>query len=282
MEDTIKILLFKKQYTMEQRTISGLKAGLGAIVLGLSSSAYATEVHWNYDNQGAEWGTLLNEHGEVAFPTCASGTMQSPIDIKKRVKKADLDEITFNYNELDLNVLNNGHTLEVEVHNGSHIIIGGERFDLLQFHFHTPSEHTVKGKHAEMEAHFVHMSSDFQFAVVGVLIEADEDDAHATFANILHNQPVDANGEPTEGHTETHISISPTAFLPKAKERDEFYHYMGSLTTPPCSEGLRWYVMDEEIEFSEEQVAEFSHVVHGANARATQPLYGRTVVKADD
>lgn len=262
---------------MNRKTLKAVKSGMGILALSfslLTATAYADTVPYNYTDRGPEtWGSLVHDDGTLAYPTCGTGTSQSPIDLNDAAE-AKLDEIKFNYDELELNVLNNGHTLEVEVHNGSHVKIDGTKYRLLQFHFHTPSEHTVEGEAFPMEVHFVHISDAGRIAVVGVLVE--EGKANKKFADILANAPHEEGEIEVPGK-----EISAEDFLPE-EEGEEFFRYSGSLTTPPCSEGLLWSVMDETISFSKEQIETFAEFVHGHNARPTQPLFGRVVTKADD
>jgi len=268
-----------------KRTFSSMaKSSLVVCLLALgTTSVQAGEerVPFGYSGDiGPEfWGSLVNEAGELAYPICGTGQQQSPIDLSLNIEEEG-DEIKFDYRDQELNVLNTGTTLEVEVGNGSSIRIDGTRYQLLQFHFHTPSEHTLNGAPFAAEAHFVHMSSAGQIAVVGSLVEFGE--ANELFQLVLDNAPRE------EGEVETEIEINPSEALPEEiredgeVEAEEYFSYDGSLTTPPCSEGLLWYVMDEEMTFSADQVTEFRSFFGGPNARPTQALNGRVVVQSDD
>jgi carbonic anhydrase len=230
-------------------------------------------VHWDYDGEEgpARWGQLSPD-----YSACAKGRSQSPIDLPA-VALDDLGAGTFDYNPADFEahpnehpeeVINNGHTIQVGIEDGASLIIGDERFQLVQFHFHAPSEHTVAGRTLPMEVHLVHRSDSGTFAVVGVLI-----------AEGGHNPAVEPIWEHLPGESGTHESLADLtldleALIPK---RRLAFRYLGSLTTPPCSEGVRWFVLAEPIELSAEQIAEFS-AIYDDNNRPTQPLRGRSLV----
>jgi len=168
--------------------------------------------------------------------------------------------------------LNNGHTLEVEYEDGSSIDIGGNNYRLLQFHLHTPSEHNKESSAYPMEAHFVHVSTSGELAVVGVFIK--EGSYNKELASILDNAPASKGTVAVHGEEINAVDLLP-------EETDEYYHYSGSLTTPPCSEGVKWYVMDEKIEASSEQIARFQGFFN-INARPIQPTNGRVITEHDD
>ena len=193
------------------------------------------------------------------------------------MKLDDLDAATSDYNPADFEahpsqhleeVVNNGHTIQVDFDDGDSLSIGDERFKLVQFHFHAPSEHTVAGRSLPMEVHLVHRSDSGVFAVVGVLI-----------AEGRHNPAYDPIWEHLPRETEAHESLAELTIdleelLPK---RRLAFRYIGSLTTPPCSEGVRWFVLAEPVELSAEQIAAFA-AIYDHNNRPTQPLHGRSLV----
>ncbi len=218
--------------------------------------------HWSYSGEvdPNHWGDLSSE-----FATCKTGNQQSPINIEE-TKGAKLATIEFNYKNTPFKVINNGHTIEVEYEPGSSIKLDGKRYELRQFHFHDPSEHTVDGKISPMEAHLVHKSKNGKLAVIGIFLkEGQQNDFIQTlWANI----PVEKGEKTVKG-----VSINVSALTPTDKS---YYHYFGSLTTPPCSEGVNWNVLKTPVEISPEQIAKFTSVYSG-NVRPVQPLNRRVI-----
>lgn len=221
-------------------------------------------IHWGYEGEiGPEhWGELSDE-----YALCSSGLAQSPIDIAQTVPE-DLLNIAFNYKPSNLNIVNNGHTIQANCAEGSGIEVDGVRYELLQFHFHAPSEHTINGQFSDMELHLVHKSADGNLAVVGVMLNKGAE--NAAFAPVFDNMPavVDEENNPD-------ALVNTEDLLP---EDGLTYRYIGSLTTPPCSENVRWYVMKTPVEVSEAQVAAFEAIFHNNN-RPVQPLNDREVVE---
>ena len=224
-------------------------------------------VHWGYEGEiGCEkWGELADE-----YRMCVDGKSQSPIDID-HTAKADLGGIEFNYGEAPLKIINNGHTIQINYEHGSFIKIGDKRYELLQFHFHSPSENMVNGRLYEMEAHLVHKNEDDQLAVVGVLFEKGEDNQF--IQSLWDNIPSDINKVKVVNDVRLNVS----ELLPKS---GTYYHFDGSLTTPPCSDGVNWNVMKSPIKVSQTQIDKFVSIV-GHNARPVQPLNERTVVEVN-
>ncbi len=228
--------------------------------------------HWGYEGAAgpASWGKLRPE-----FATCSSGRSQSPIDIGK-TSPASLPAVRSAFGPAELRIahtehvadsVNNGHTIEVRYTPGETLVVGGTSYELAQYHFHAPSEHTVNGKHSPMEMHLVHKSAAGGLAVVGVLIE--EGKANAAFEPVWSNLPKAAGAE---SHLE-HVKVNVDDLLPKARTA---YRYDGSLTTPPCSEGVKWLVMTTPIQLSAAQIAAFTSIVE-PNNRPVQPLNDRVV-----
>lgn len=229
-----------------------------ALLAGFMMIVAADEIHWGYSGDAGpdNWDALSPE-----YSLCADGSAQSPIDIRD-ASALDLVDIDFDYGESANNIFNNGHTIQVNVDAGSAIVYNGISYNLLQFHFHAPSEHTIDGEAAPMEIHFVHQDPNSgSLAVVGVMLTAGEDDKGA-YAVIFDHLP-DQVGEP-EAMGEP---LALATLLPEART---FYTYQGSLTTPPCSEIVRWLLLDSSIALSAEQIAAFSAIFDG-NARPTQP-----------
>lgn len=221
-------------------------------------------VHWGYEGERgpAHWGDLAPE-----FATCATGRAQSPIDLAGNpTRDRAAAPLAFRYQPTPLAVKNNGHTLQVDYAPGSSATINGDRYDLLQFHFHAPSEHTVNGRPAAMELHLVHRNAAGKLAVVGVLIEAGA--ANPELARLWENAPTE------EGTSAPNGSINAANLLPASQ--GTLYHYTGSLTTPPCSEDVDWNVLAVPIQASPAQIAQFRQLYDG-NARPVQALNRRTL-----
>jgi len=225
--------------------------------------------HWGYTgHEGpANWGELSSD-----YTLCKSGKSQSPINIDSTVtaESAGLEKIAFDYGTGISSVINNGHTIQVNFDKGSSIKIDGIKFPLIQFHFHTPSENEIDGKHFPLEGHFVHATKDGKLAVVALMFKdgAENPFLKKVWAKMPH----------TVGKTNP-IKISANevnALLPKNKA---YYRFNGSLTTPPCSEGVRWMVLKNYSSISKNQVEEFLHTLHHANNRPIQPINARKVIK---
>jgi carbonic anhydrase len=229
--------------------------------------------HWDYgsDEGPASWGKL-----NPKFSACGDGKSQSPIDIDRTVK-ADLPSLKAEFKPAQLkivhhehmaDVINTGHSIQVNYTEGDTLQIGDAQFELLQYHFHSPSEHTVSGKRFPMEMHLVHQSADKKLAVAGVFIE--EGEHNAAFDPVWANLPPQKS---VETHLE-HLTVNVDDLLPKNRST---YRYDGSLTTPPCSEGVRWMLFTTPIQLSAKQIGAFRDILKG-NSRPVQPLNGRAVV----
>ncbi|HXI10738.1 MAG TPA: carbonic anhydrase family protein [Thermodesulfobacteriota bacterium] len=241
-----------------------------AMVAGLCLTAYTTATatehgkahHWGYEGEAgpANWGHISEE-----YATCAKGKSQSPIDISG-AQDEKLADIAFNYKPSKINIVNNGHTVQVNYDEGSSIKVNGSEYKLLQFHFHDPSEHTVGGKSFGMELHLVHKNDKGELAVVGVLIEKGKE--NPAFKTVWANIPKKA-GE----HKELKETVNASDLLPASKA---YFTYSGSLTTPPCSEGVTWLVLKTPVQLSEAQINAFMGV-HKGNNRPVQPLNSRKI-----
>ena len=218
----------------------------------------AHAVHWGYegDNGPEHWGD--------AFPVCGKGKKQSPLNIIGPFEKSK-ETLSVDYKEGPLKMLNNGHTIQVNIEPGSTLTIGKESFDLLQFHFHRPSEEQVDGKNASMVAHFVHKSKEGKLAVIGVMLNEGKDSA--AIKTLWANLP------PKEGEEflPAKVTFNPASMLPKEMG---FYNYEGSLTTPPCTEGVQFYILKAPVDISKQQLAKFPFKL---NARPVQSLNGRKI-----
>jgi len=231
--------------------------------LGYVAAAQGEGAHWTYGGHGgpAEWGALSSE-----FATCKLGKNQSPIDIRG-AKAADLPPIKFDYKPSPLKVIDNGHTIQVNYDPGSWIEVGGMRYELVQFHFHKPSEEKVDGKPHAMVAHLVHKSADGKLAVVAVLLDAGG--ASALIDSIWKNLPKEKGKEALAQS----VTIDVTDLLPKSRG---YYTFQGSLTTPPCSEEVTWIVLKTPVKIAGEEIAAFGKI-YPMNARPTQPVNGRPI-----
>lgn len=192
--------------------------------------------------------------------------MQSPIDLPADAAGAPGNE--YAYREAPLSILHNGHTVQLNYAPGSTMSVAGAQYELLQFHFHAPSEHTVGGHVYPMDAHFVHKDSHGGLSVVGVLIEqgAANTALAEAWAHLLAHK--------TTAQTLADVHIDAAAVLPG---RGGYHHCKGSLTTPPCSEGVLWFVLSQPISMSAAQIKKFEDAV-GHNARLVQPMHGRRMM----
>ena len=221
---------------------------------------------WDYSGAAGpeSWGHLGAENSK-----CATGQRQSPIDIRGGIA-VDLEPIKFDYHASTFSVVDNGHTVQVNVAPGSSITITGRRYELLQFHFHRPSEERIDGRQYDMVAHLVHKDADGHVAVVAVLL--DRGNAQALVQTVWNNLPLE-KGDEVRGGTQIDLS----QLLPDDKR---YYTYMGSLTTPPCSEGVLWMVMKQPVPISPEQVAIFARL-YPMNARPIQQADGRLIKESN-
>lgn len=220
------------------------------------------DIHWDYDGEFGpqNWGRLKPEWAQ-----CSEGRTQSPIDIREGIK-VDLPVITFDYKTSYFTIIDNGHTVQVNVGEGSSFTVSGKRYDLVQFHFHKPAEERVNGKSYEMVAHLVHRDVDNKLAVVAVLLERGGESS--IFNTLWAHLPLQKNVEATPD-----VTIDLATLLP---EKREYFTYMGSLTTPPCSEGVTWFVLKQPQAVSAEQIAVFGHLYKN-NARPVQSANSRLV-----
>jgi carbonic anhydrase len=243
-----------------------------AVALGVNAGRPAAEshgvdlhghdVHWAYsgDTGPESWGRLKPE-----FQQCMLGKRQSPIDIRDGIP-VQLDPIQFDYRPSGFRVIDNGHTVQVNVEPGNGITVMGHRYELLQFHFHRPSEERINGRQYEMVAHLVHKDMDGKLAVVAVLMESGK--GHPVVQQVWNNLPLEKNSEQA---AMTQIDL--TQLLPA---QHQYYTYMGSLTTPPCSEGVLWMVMKQPAPVSREQIGVFAKL-YPMNARPIQNVAGRLI-----
>lgn len=250
--------------------LAGLALSLAAMTSVQASQAGSSGgTHWGYSgNIGPEyWGSL-------GYPACAQGKNQSPVDLAKSAS-VPLDAISFAYDPSTIQVVNNGHTVQFNYDPGSSMTVGGKRYDLLQFHFHSPSEDTVEGSPYDMQLHLVHKSTDGRLAVVGVFLKAENSDSfgrghdsEASSMDVIFGALPGLEGLTLSGN----LRINASDLIPHDRK---YWHFMGSLTTPPCSEGVAWFVMQEPMAITPQQLARFRSIHHD-NARPVQPWNART------
>lgn len=260
--------LLSAALTLSLAACSSAPTGLKSEVIPTPATKTATEpVHWSYegDTGPANWASLDSE-----FARCANGTEQSPIDIELSDVKVDktLEDIKINYKPTVFTLMNNGHTIQVNDASGSNsITIDGQAYTLVQMHFHKPSENQINGQSFDMEWHLVHKNSESKLAVLGVLIKAGKENKE--LAEIFSKLPK----EETKEDIKLDQLVDLNALLPQDKKA---FRYEGSLTTPPCSEGVKWTVLEQPIELSSEQIQAFG-AVFPDDHRPIQPLNNRTV-----
>jgi len=225
---------------------------------------HAQQHHWGYGGEGApkNWG-----HLDPQFAACAGGKAQSPIDVA-RSTKGDLKPLAFDYRGGPAEILNNGHTIQVNYPPGSTLTAGGRRFELKQFHFHAPSENTFNGRHFPLEGHLVHADKDGKLAVVAVMFS--EGPANPLLAALWKAMPA------KEGEKKT--LVGPRSALQMLPAERDYYQFAGSLTTPPCTEGVLWLLIKQPATASKAQVEAFTKTMGFANNRPVQPLNARQVL----
>lgn len=249
--------------TMKSKQILSIFA-LSCLALAGPTKGADDSVHWAYEGEhGPEhWGDLSPD-----FIQCKVGVNQSPINIVDSVE-ADLPPIVLDYTSNTTSLVNNGHTAQLNVEPGSFLRVEGEEFELLQFHIHVPSEHWIDHKQSMLEVHYVHSNADGQLAVIAVLYNEGEDNAKLA-------RHIDAI--PTQAGISVPFVVA-LSDLPIASVNKDYYRYNGSLTTPPCSEGVRWYVLKEQRPISRERRDRFNRLI-GDDARGPQPINARPVLR---
>ena len=221
---------------------------------------------WDYGQSlgPSHWGELKPE-----FALCKNGHRQSPIDIRNP-KKTDLSPIQFDYKPTPLHIIDNGHTIMINYGPGSFLSVGGEKYALKQFHFHRPSEETIDGKGYEMVVHLVHANLEDKLAVVAVLLQKGED--NPLVRELWNDLPKEKEKEESLDS----VQIDVAGLLPADRG---YYTFSGSLTTPPCTEDVTWFVLKHPVTVSAAEIEQFSKL-YRRDARPTQPLYGRVVLES--
>ena len=240
------------------------------LILMLSSACTPQQTetaspHWTYEGEEgpSHWGEL-----DESYATCSVGKSQSPIDVLNPSEQ-DLTNISFHSQPSAVNILNNGHTVQVNYDPGSYIELDNTRYDLVQFHYHAPSEHTIDSESFPAELHIVHRSADGNLAVVGILLkEGTENVAYQPF---IGNLPVEKTDPKDAG-----VKINAIDLLPSVQTT---FRYSGSLTTPPCTEGVNWLLMTTPVEISAQQLTALDSLFEAGNNRPVQPINDRTLIE---
>jgi len=246
---------------------------LAALASTLSTTLLSTQANaadlaaepspaWSYHGEtgAGRWGDLAQE-----YTTCKLGMEQSPIDIRNAVE-GNLPALAFDYRQTVANVVNNGHTIQVDMVDGGAIALADGKYKLLQFHFHTPSEERIDGKAYPLVAHLVHRNDAGRLAVVGVLFEEGAQ-------NALLERVFSTMSSRIGTAIKLPGGIDANALLPAERA---YYAFAGSLTTPPCTEGVQWRILKHPLQISAEQLQAFQRL-YPMNARPVQPLNGRTI-----
>ena len=252
-----------------------MKTKTTSFVLGVFLMTQLANVHaiaaktpeWSYRGKTGPkyWATLCSEY------SAAAGLNQSPINlVPQKMIKAELKDIEFNYKAVPVEVINTGHTIQLNYASGSYIVVDSIKFELKQLHFHSPSEHQIDSKVFQMEGHLVHADANGNRTVVAVMFKQGA--VNNTLAKVWKHMPK-GKGDKTSSKNER---VTAEGLLP----RDcAYYRYNGSLTTPPCTEGVRWIVCKHAVEVSSEQVEAFRNVMHHDNNRPVQPINARPVLR---
>ncbi|MCB1876649.1 MAG: carbonic anhydrase [Chromatiales bacterium] len=241
------------------------KTALALLMLGFTSAEAGTGTAWGYSGaEGPEhWGSL-----SPAYSACSTGKNQSPVNISDAVE-TELPELGMDYKSGGTSVLNNGHTIQVNYAPGSQLEVNGRPYTLKQFHFHSPSENTIDGKSFPLEAHLVHADAAGNLAVVAVMFE--EGAENPTLKQIWSQMPHEAHETAEMAH-----SVDAASLLPSDRG---YYRFSGSLTTPPCSEGVTWLVMKHYDTASKRQIEKFEEVMHHPNNRPVQAVNARLIMQ---
>jgi carbonic anhydrase len=239
---------------------------LAAVVLGVATVAAAqTTANWNYFGKTGPlgWGRL-----DPAYQACSKGHEQSPLDIRGAHLDKALQPIEFHYIGGPVTLENDGHTIVAHVDRGSYIVAGGVRYDLVEYDFRHPSEETVKGKLSDMSIHLIHRSADGRLAILAVRLIENQSFPNATLATLWEHLPTAAGK--SERITDM---VNPGGLLPADRG---YWAYMGSLTTPPCTEGVRWFVFEQQVTLSRDQLHAFTSL-YKMNTRENQDPHGRRI-----
>jgi len=251
----------------EQAAINAANAAAAAAAAAAAiANAPRRGTEWSYEGElgPANWSKIND-----SWAKCGTGNRQSPIDLRDGIK-VNLEQISFDYHPSSFSEVNNGHTIQVTVGGGNFITVGNQTYELQQFHFHRPSEEKINGKGTEMVMHLVHKSFDGKIAIVAVLLERGE--PHSLMQTIWDNLPLEKNDVVSPAMT-----IDMTDALPAKRD---YFTYMGSLSEPPCTEGVLWMVFKQPRQASPAQMALFSRL-YPLNARPVQATGGRMIKESN-
>lgn len=251
------------------KSITGFLIFTSLVLLSITSCKTSETIHDDCD--GAHWfysGNTGPDHWKdlcSGYANCGH-QRQSPVNISGAVSNESLSAINFNYNNTRVEIENNGHTIEFVCDPGSTLHINGTTYELLQFHYHGLSEHQLNGIYHPLEVHFIHKATADDYAVMGIFY--DEGDANPLFSSFLEHFPTEVGTY--EDHSD---EIDHSTLLPDNKS---YFHYSGSLTPPPCSEVVDWYVLQHTVSASEAQINAFQAILNN-NYRPIQELNGRVI-----
>ncbi|MEB6334133.1 carbonic anhydrase [Serratia rhizosphaerae] len=237
------------------------------IIAMLVSSFSVTAVehtHWSYDgDEGPDhWGKLTQD-----FSLCSTGKNQSPVNIQSALKTHH-GKLNLTFQPGKQQIANNGHSIQINVSEGNTLTLDNTTYTLQQFHFHSPSENEIDGKRFPLEAHFVYQDNGGALAVLALMF--NQGAANTQLAQAWKQMPTDVG--------KTAALFPPMdikALLPK---KFNYFRFSGSLTTPPCSEGVIWMVLNKPATASAQQISQFTSVIHHTNNRPIQPLNGRIII----
>lgn len=236
------------------------------IVLATSFSAIAAEqsVHWGYEGQEnpERWGQLSPE-----FALCETGKNQSPINIQGALKTHSIKPV-LNFQQGKQEIINNGHTIQINVSEGNNLRLDDDTFALQQFHFHAPGENEIDGKQFPLEAHLVYKNKEGSLVVLALMFQKGK--ANPQLDKAWQQMP--------DKVVKTAILTQPVDIHALLPENVGVYRFSGSLTTPPCSEGVTWLVLEKSVTASADQISKFHLVLKHANNRPLQPLNGRVII----
>lgn len=252
---------------MKKSILTLLSTAVALTVFSSVSIANETKTsHWGYTghNTPETWGSLSPK-----YHTCSDGLNQSPINVTSSIHDTSFKPLELTYTKNgSKEIVNNGHTVQVNMEPGDTLVVDGITFELKQFHFHTPSENHIEGKSFPLEAHFVHLDKDGNIAVVALMFE--EGAENTELAKVWAQMPQKAGDK-----NELKLSDIASVLLPKDQH---YYRFNGSLTTPPCTEGVRWFVLKTPVTISKKQVEQFKHIMHHANNRPIQKTNARIII----
>lgn len=234
-------------------------------ILGCATLSAQSTTDWSYSGRTGpdSWGDL-----DPSYSACSKGREQSPVDIRRAYLNNALQPIEFHYLAGPVTMENDGHAIVVHVGPGSYIVANGVRYNLIQFDFHHPSEEAVKGDFSDMDIQFEHKSADGRLAEIAVRLSEAQDFPNATLAMLWPHLP-------TKAGTKVQVSamVNPSGLLPADRS---YWTYMGSLTAPPCTEGVRWFVFQSQVSISRRQLDAFA-AIYKMNTRPLQSLHGRRI-----